>query len=310
MVEMAIRRQPGTQNTILVGDINVMLRQMGDCSVHTIVTSPPYWGLRDYKTPEQVWGGKSGCGHRWTEEKARSLCARCGAWRGSLGNEPTPELYAGHLVEVFREVRRVLRDDGTVWLNLGDSYFGSGVNDGMKNPGINQMAACGVVKRQSPSTGHLKPKDLCGIPWTVAKALQADGWWLRSDVIWAKRNAMPESLAGWRWERCRVKIGEKENAGLRAGRVAHGDRHDGGMQPASVYCDCPGCKQCQPTDGMVLRKGSWRPTRSHEYIFLQWCVIHFLGLEQLQWWQNDSVVLGWEWSYPRSMPIWHGGEFD
>jgi DNA modification methylase len=94
-----------------------------------------------------------------------------GAWRGELGLEPTPELYVQHLVEAFREVRRVLRKDGTLWLNLGDGYAGSA--------------------RQS---NGLKPKDLCGMPWRVALALQADGWWLRSDIIWVKPNPVPESV--------------------------------------------------------------------------------------------------------------------
>jgi DNA modification methylase len=130
----------------------------------------------------------------------------CGAWRGVLGLEPTPELYVQHLVEIFREVRRVLRDDGTCWVNLGDSYaqglgmardqayerhspIKSGLWEGTK-----------LAKRDLGNSGQakhspgLKPKDLVGMPWRVAFALQADGWWLRSDIIWAKPNPMPESI--------------------------------------------------------------------------------------------------------------------
>jgi DNA modification methylase len=127
------------------------------------VTSPPYWGLRDYGEP------------------------------GQLGLEPTPGEYVARMVEVFREVRRVLRDDGTLWLNLGDSYFGSGKGPtaptGMHGANGTPVPIRGVYTHET-----IKPKDLVGIPWRVAFALQDDGWWLRSDIIWAKPNPMPESI--------------------------------------------------------------------------------------------------------------------
>jgi DNA modification methylase len=133
--------------------------------VQTVVTSPPYWGLRDY--------GVS----------------------GQIGLEPTPDEYVATMVGVFREVRRVLRDDGTVWLNLGDSYANDGKyggETGGKQAYLddNSRKRCGREKR---ITG-LKAKDLIGIPWRVAFALQADGWYLRSDIVWAKPNPMPESV--------------------------------------------------------------------------------------------------------------------
>jgi DNA modification methylase len=109
----------------------------------------------------------------------------------ALGLEPDPWAYVGHLVEVFRAVRRVLRDDGTLWLNLGDSYAGGGYSN-HQNTGGAQRANGG--KQKHTPTGDLKPKDLCGIPWRVAYALQADGWYLRSDIIWHKPNPMPESV--------------------------------------------------------------------------------------------------------------------
>ena len=137
-------------NKIIQGDVIETLRSLPDGIVHTCVTSPPYWGLRDYGVP------------------------------GQIGLEPTPEEYVEKIVEVFREVRRVLRDDGTLWLNLGDSYANS-------NAGGNRRMSL-------KSTKGLKPKDLVGIPWRVAFALQADGWYLRSDIIWHKPNAMPESV--------------------------------------------------------------------------------------------------------------------
>lgn len=143
------------------GDALEILRSIPAQSVNTCVTSPPYWGLRDYGVD------------------------------GQLGLEPTPEEYVDNLVEVFREVKRVLRDDGTLWLNLGDCYNGSGGAGGDYAPG-------GLKEGQPKYPGRnivtLKPKDLVGIPWRVAFALQADGWYLRSDIIWAKPNPMPESV--------------------------------------------------------------------------------------------------------------------
>lgn len=142
------------------------------------------------------------------EASQGAFCLRCGAWRGSLGLEPTPELYVQHLVEIFREVRRVLRDDGTLWLNLGSSYWGGKGKSGYELPheaegrrarGETFQTAYNVpgYMDMRPADGKhpvFKPKDLVPIPWMVAMALQADGWWLRSDIIWAKSNPMPESV--------------------------------------------------------------------------------------------------------------------
>jgi len=158
---------------IYQGDcITVLKEQFAPESVQCCVTSPPYWGLRDY-----------GC-------------------EGQLGLEKTPEEYVAKMVAVFREVRRVLKADGTLWLNLGDSYAGSGKGrngDGHHSQGTqwrqaaNRGAVSGVI-RNNQETPDLKAKDLVGIPWRVAFALQADGWYLRSDIIWAKPNPMPESV--------------------------------------------------------------------------------------------------------------------
>lgn len=152
---------------ILQGDVLDRLHELPDGSVHTCVTSPPYWGLRDY--------GVS----------------------GQIGLERTPDEYVARLVEVFREVRRVLRDDGTLWLNLGDSYNAAGREGHGTRQGCKQGTNRASSERADwvrPSADTLKPKDLCGIPWRVAFALQADGWWLRSDIIWHKPNPMPESV--------------------------------------------------------------------------------------------------------------------
>jgi len=122
------------------------------------------------------------------------FCQGCNAWRGSLGLEPTPELYLEHMVEIFQEVRRVLREDGTIWCNLGDSYAANQVNNrngyGPLATGHQKSTVSGPRK----VTHGLKPKDLVGMPWRVAFALQDDGWYLRSDIIWAKPNPMPESV--------------------------------------------------------------------------------------------------------------------
>lgn len=156
--------------SILLGDCRARLAELPAGSVHTCVTSPPYFGLRDY-------------GHD-----------------GQIGLEDTPAAFVAQMVEVFREVRRVLRDDGTLWLNLGDSY--ASVAGGYSETGSRGTTAVIGAKTQSavrkgarrtPPEG-LKPKDLMGIPWRVAFALQEDGWYLRQDIIWSKPNPMPESV--------------------------------------------------------------------------------------------------------------------
>jgi len=220
---------------LLTGDCREILAALPAESVQCCVTSPPYWGLRDYGLAPSVWGGEPTCEHRWGGRLQRSggsqkqgessqrknranvkaqekkpecgqFCTRCGAWRGCLGLEPTPDLFIAHLVEIFRAVRRVLRPDGVLWLNLGDSYCNAGSrNQGMGLNGkrrggmantdgswASAKANHGDVRHRLKGSG-IKHKDLVGIPWRVAFALQADGWWLRSALPWVKRSAMPES---------------------------------------------------------------------------------------------------------------------
>lgn len=210
--------------TLHCGDVLAELGTVADRSWHCVVTSPPYWGLRDYGIAGSVWGGDPGCEHEWvTHEKPscgvreptpgtlgkmseaskqhksdsrpplKSLfCSKCGAWRGCLGLEPTVELYVEHMVMVFREVHRVLRDDGTLWLNIGDSYAGSGKGIGGSHGKV-VFTDDDIVKTDWSKTG-LKPTDMCMVPARLALALQADGWFLRSDIIWEKKNPMPESV--------------------------------------------------------------------------------------------------------------------
>ena len=212
---------------ILIGDALARLRELPDESVHCCVTSPPYCGLRDYGTAR--WeGGDAACDHLMpmgggtkasglakyanglddetiaakVEQRRKQYpgeCKRCGAVRRDeqIGLEPTPEAYVARMVEVFAEVRRVLRPDGTLWLNLGDSYARS-PSRGVKF----QSGGSTYLTNRQADEGNRGPaippgpkeKDLVGIPWRVAFALQDDGWWLRSDIIWHKPNPMPESV--------------------------------------------------------------------------------------------------------------------
>jgi DNA modification methylase len=174
---------------LICGDAPDVLATLPAGTAHACVTSPPYWGLRDYGVPPRVWDGAPDCRHRWEPAHRGEFCGRCGAWRGCLGLEPTPDLFVEHLVAVLREARRVLRDDGTLWLNLGDSFAASRTYQVPAN--IGRDSGTSVGSRVPP---NLKPKDLIGIPWRVALALQEDGWWLRSDIVWEKPNAMPESV--------------------------------------------------------------------------------------------------------------------
>ena len=180
---------------LYTGHVLDILKSLPANSVHTCITSPPYYGLRTYGTEPQVWGGDPTCTHDWL---SKGMCANgCGAWLGHLGLEPTYQMYISHLVSVFAEVYRVLREDGTLWVNIGDSYNAAGrkthgTRIGRKQ-GTNRASANGNDSSR-PSSTHLKPKDLLMIPARLAISLQDWGWYLRSDIIWAKPNPMPESV--------------------------------------------------------------------------------------------------------------------
>jgi DNA modification methylase len=179
-------------------DVLTALRALPTNHFHTVVTSPPYYCLRDYHhIPSDfpsIWGGREHCRHCWTSS---SFCEVCHAWRGPLGLEPTPELFIEHLITVCREIRRILRNDGVFWLNLGDSYFQpskgtGGETDYYANTNKGDVA---YTPKKITSVLPIKPKDLMGIPWRVALDLQREGWFLRSELIWAKPNANPESAS-------------------------------------------------------------------------------------------------------------------
>lgn len=203
--------------TILVGNCLDVLAGLPEKSVHMVMTSPPYWGLRDYGTA--TWeGGDLDCDHvpvarPWSGRPPGKLeggtktidagnpvfkyrCKKCGARRidNQIGLEKTPEEYVAKLVSVFRAIRRVLRDDGTVWLNLGDSYATQeqkGANVPQTKWKKNRYPEAAPHRRGSLS---VSPKNIVGIPWRVALALQTDGWVLRQDIIWSKPNPMPEPV--------------------------------------------------------------------------------------------------------------------
>lgn len=216
------------------------------------------------------------------------------------------------MVQVFQEVKRVLRDDGTLWLNMGDSYATSGHSGNERDVKGKHLVGGGLRswgehrKAVKPTVGisGLKPKDLCGIPWRLAFALQADGWYLRSDVIeevelycpcgcgfvlaeriwrysqdrdiiWAKPNPMPESVSGCAWERHRIKVKSQPMEmvgyeGQKSCDVGKRSHPYGGVVNAerAEWDDCPGCSKCSLNDGYVLSWNAGRPTKSHEYLFL------------------------------------------
>ena len=205
----------------MILNANALAIPLADQSVQCVVTSPPYYGLRDYGTAK--WeGGDPECDHLPPNQPGpnavvgnttsllgrtpyKDICGKCGAIRidEQIGLEQTPDEYIANLVEVFRECKRILRDDGTLWVNIGDSYASNGAkttgrNDAGRN-NVNGFAGSNGYddaggRISSGFTPGLKPKDLIGIPWMLAFALRADGWYLRQDIIWAKPNPMPESV--------------------------------------------------------------------------------------------------------------------
>jgi len=179
-------------------------------------------------------------------------------------------MYISHTLEYLRAIRRVLKSTGTLYLNLGDSYASSPPGNKQEiirwQHGNKSEAGMIDAVRRSTITDGLKPLDLCGIPHRVALAAQADGWYWRSMIIWNKPNPMPESVAGWRWERHKVKVG---NRGRTQARKPGMQDHSGNTVISdAIWQDCPGCSKCDQNDGLVLRKGSWRPTSSHDYILM------------------------------------------
>ena len=214
------------------------MSELADGSVQCVVTSPPYWGLRKYSGEQELMWGGDACGHKWgnvipnpmvksgkhgpasiltktadeqhavrKESNQGAFCQICGAWKGAYGLEPAPEMYIQHTIEILREIRRVLRKDGIVFWNIGDSYWGGKGQSGQGSPEYQAMRQdvslnkpyhqIAGSKKTRPSDGShtiIKSKDLCLIPFRIAIAAQEDGWWVRSVIIWSKPNPMPESV--------------------------------------------------------------------------------------------------------------------
>jgi DNA modification methylase len=246
---------------VLQGHVLDVLAGMPAKSVHVAVTSPPYWQLRAYGTPPQTWGDGRVC---------------------ELGQEWSLDAFVGHLVEVFAAVGRVLRDDGTLWVNIADTYFSNPGGQNGEGGALSEKAkdarrTQGRIDRTGTEQG-LKPGDLCMVPARFALAMQAAGWTLRSQIVLPKRAPMPESLQSTRWERCRIKLAKNKavdplGRGGQQQMLENPERH-AGVNPdwLAEWADCPGCPKCDHPDpeqrGYVQRWGSWRPTSAYEVLYL------------------------------------------
>lgn len=189
------------------------------------VTSPPFFGLRDYGV------------------------------QGQIGLEETPEEWVARLVQVFAEVRRLLRPWGSLWIECADTYA-----SGMRSVYARDAKwHARASERRPPTPPGRKALDLLGTPWRLAEALVADGWYLRGCYVWAKPNPLPESVAGWRWERCRRKVAPRPLS------QQAGSREEGGV--CARWEPCPGCDACRANDGLVLRRGAGRCAIAHSYVF-------------------------------------------
>jgi DNA modification methylase len=234
------------------GDARESLRKMPEASVHCCVTSPPYYALRSYLPQDHP-------------DKALEI-----------GSEKSIDEFVGVMVNVFREVKRVLHPSGTCWVNLGDSYSAAG-NDGGHSGNKNAHSAAGINKHRRQT--DIPAGNLCGVPWRVALALQADGWVLRQCLVWVKGvsgavrfgSVMPESVSGTAWRRCKVKVA----AGSIAKRVsANGEVlermavSEKNGHSLATWLACTGCAKCSATNGWVLRKGAGRCTSAYEFVFM------------------------------------------
>ena len=219
------------------------------------------------------------------------FCQRCGGWRGALGNEPTIEMYIGHLVAIYREVHRVLREDGVAWCVMGDSFAqakGHGHWECRQGKGDERgQRAQQMWRDKDASDIGLKQGDLMMVPHRLALALQADRWIVRNDVVYAKKACMPESVKGWTWQKHRIKVkgcSAPNKQGVRGVNLEGGwdkDTHPETRHQAE-YEDCLGCPKCEPNGGHILKRGSWRHTRAHEFVLM--CV------KNMQYWSDQEKV--------------------
>ncbi len=288
-------------STIHQGNALEVLATLPEGSVDMCVTSPPYLGLRKYSGPQDlIWGGLPDCEHLWGDQtifKASGgtasakvhthgtdnfqaftasqgqFCQKCHAWRGAYGLEPNLEMYIEHTITVLRAIRRVMAKHAVCFWNLGDSYAANGTTGGgspidIRKDGRTTRTSDQVRGREpeirNARDSNLKPLDMCLIPERVAIAAETDGWWVRSMIIWHKPNPMPESIRGWFFTKHRIsKGGSQKSGGLISGKESFASMD---KIPLADWQDCPGCPKCLPNDGLVLRKGSWRPTSSYEHV--------------------------------------------
>jgi DNA modification methylase len=231
---------------LIQGDALDVLAEMPERSVDVICTSPPYFGLRVYDSASPD---------------------------NPLGAEPSVALYIAHLMEFMAAMKRVLKDTGVVWINLGDSYSGGNYRGGgIETASEKQRSNAGTTPFMATKpnlSSDIPALNLAGVPQRFFIACQEQGWIVRSEIILAKDSPMPESLAGWRWTKCRVKVGGNRQAS-QSYAIETGQRNStGGMPPSDTqWADCPGCEKCLPNGGLVLRKGSWRPTTASEKLFM------------------------------------------
>lgn len=244
----------------LEGNVFDVLPTIKPGSVHCVCTSPPYWMLRSY-LPK---------GHALKHLE--------------LGSERTPAEFVANMVRVFGLVRDALHETGTVFLNMGDTYSHA---RGKRKPGDKhgpkQCTNDGSIGTFSPTAEGIENGSLCLIPQRLAIALSDDGWIVRSVIVWHKPAPMPSSVTGWSWRRCRVKIGHNGKAAQKLNDAGHTGRHraavalkdtrsERALEMSSLdkaeWADCPGCKKCEKSNGLVLRRGSWRPTSSWEPILM------------------------------------------
>lgn len=257
---------------IWVGDVLDIIATWPEKFIHLCVSSPPYWSLRDYKVKPKLWPEIRFRLNEWSPETVVPEMLCC------LGLEPDPVAFVGHLLHIYRQIRRCLRDDALVFVNLGDSFCKSGGKGGGNSGRPGRSFKQSNIETKPPQ--GLKAKDLLAVPWLFAMAMRADGWYFRGDSVWCKRSPMPETIGGTHWKRCMVKIGREPvdwklaPKGWQQGTGAHDKIPNGNYrtnveeeQTKVVWGPCPGCKKCEANDGYVLRRGGWRHTRAHEYVF-------------------------------------------
>lgn len=263
---------------IIVGNALEVLPTLQANSIHCSVSSPPYYNLRKYSGNQDCW---------WPDMEyvpmPGLLPISVPQWYGSLGTEPELTMYIGHLVAIYRQVYRVLREDSVCFIVIGDSYCSQGGfrDYGSHDGGTGRKFNSGL----RPSGAGLKQGDLMLVPHRLALALQADGWVVRNDLVYSKKAAMPESVKGWSWSKHRIRApewkakryigkGTEQDSQSASERIkmnmasarAEGINHEAGAVSVG-WVDCPGCPKCEP-DGYVLKRGSWRHTRSHEFVIM------------------------------------------